>query len=69
MGNERGGRECKDYLSAKDSDGTMLMYYTCGSHLPKTITSKTNKVIFTFVSDKVFTLPGFKLAWEAMINK
>ena len=64
--NRWGRRNCVDYLSAKDGDGTVLMKNSCDSFLPKTFTSKTNKVVFTFVTDESFALQGFELSWKAI---
>ena len=67
--NGLGGRKCMDYLSAKDGDGTVLMKNSCGSSPPKSFTSKTNKVVFTFVTNYVNQKPGFKLSWRAIREK
>ena len=61
--------ECADHLSAKDGDGTVLMEQSCGSFLPDSFTSKSNQVVFTFVTDYGFTKPGYRLSWRAVREK
>ena len=42
---------CRDYLTIRDGDKTLLLPATCGKKAPFTILSKTHRVNVTFHSD------------------
>ena len=60
---------CVDHLSAKDRDGSLLMRKSCGSSLPHSFTSKSNKVVFAFITDYADTKQGYKLSLREVKEK
>jgi len=57
-----------DYLMVKDDDGTVLLDKTCGSTLPKDVTSRTNTVIVIFHSDGSVSDSGWRIDWQKLTN-
>merc|ERR1712012_1141697 len=58
---------CKlDHLKIKDGDGTILMEKTCGSTLPTTVNSKSNRLELYFESDGANTGSGWSVSWTAV---
>ena len=55
-----------DHLTIMDGDGTTLMEKTCGSSLPKAITSITNSVKLVFITDGIGTYSGWSVIWSAV---
>jgi len=57
-----------DYLMVEDADGTVLLDKTCGSTLPKDVTSRTNTVIVIFHSDGSVSDSGWRIDWQKLTN-
>jgi len=61
------GCDC-DWVKVVDGDGTALMNKTCGTKLPDTITSKTNRLTVEFKTDEGDTKEGFKISWKENVK-
>merc|ERR1711874_100956 len=57
-----------DYLMVEDADGTVLLDKTCGTTLPKDVTSRTNTVIVIFHSDGSVSDSGWRIDWQKLTN-
>ena len=58
-------RSCRfDYILVRDGDGSELLGRTCGSSLPPNITSATNVVAITFITDSVIISDGWRVVWR-----
>ncbi|XP_066938622.1 deleted in malignant brain tumors 1 protein-like isoform X2 [Macrobrachium rosenbergii] len=56
-----------DYVDVTDdATGQSLTGRICGNSIPPSVTSDSNSVVVTFISDDVITLQGFRLRFEAV---
>ena len=54
-----------DKVTISDADGTTLLSKYSGTTLPGRITSRTNKVFVTFVTDSSGSSVGWSLKWKS----
>jgi len=53
-----------DWVQVEDGDGTELMARTCGTELPGSLESRTNRIVVKFHSDGSINDSGFRAEWE-----